>query len=30
MSRIGRKPIPVPAGVDVKIADGVVLSLIHI
>ena len=24
MSRIGRKPIPVPAGVDVKIADGVV------
>ncbi len=23
MSRIGRKPIPVPAGVDVKIADGV-------
>ena len=24
MSRIGRTPIPVPAGVDVKIADGVV------
>lgn len=24
MSRIGRKPIPVPAGVDVKIADGTV------
>ena len=24
MSRIGRKPITVPAGVDVKVADGVV------
>lgn len=24
MSRIGRKPIPVPAGVDISIADGVV------
>ena len=24
MSRIGRKPIPVPAGVDVKMADGVI------
>ena len=31
MSRIGRKPINIPAGVDVKVSDGVVtVSYTHL